>query len=382
MIVFSASEKDILRAVLNSTISVVNKTEPDIIRKSLFSGELGVGYFLAILEYNKIISNGNGVDIIQNVLSNQTTQRSNSICNGNAGIYWLLSKASGKLFEIDNDFLNFLQQECIDGLKSEIEKQHFDYLHGAFGILHALLSGFRMKENELSNVLDLILQASKNHAIFPSSYSPDDKKGINLHLAHGISAYIIVLVELFNKTKNKEIAILIERHCEILKNSFKRETFSCFPFTSESGEYNVRNAWCYGDLGISIALYKASQILNNDTYFEIAKYTWERTCLKTNKKEVRIYDSPLCHGIFGNLLMYSKIYQYLGKSDVIRNTISKYIEKIEWYHNRYGENFLQYHEIDGFQYHRTYLTGVSGIGLTCLELLNYDSFESSKLLLV
>jgi lantibiotic modifying enzyme len=294
----------------------------------------------------------------------------------------MLSKSNGKLFDIDNDFLNFLQLECINGLKIEIEKGHFDYLHGAFGILYALLSGEELKEKELNTVLDLILKASNDYHIFPTSYAPGDMKGINLHIAHGISAYIIVLAELYKQTNDEDVAILIERHCEILKNNFRKETFSSFSFSSESGEYSVRNAWCYGDLGISIALSRASEILKKEEYFEIAKYTWEKTCKRTSKKQIRIYDSPLCHGIFGNLLMYSKIYPYTNESQAMRNTISAYLEKIEWYHNRYGENFLKYQEPSGYEYHRTYLTGVSGIGLTCLELLNYDAFESSKLLLI
>jgi|SRR5690554_632225 len=379
---FGNSERVILHSILNSSYSVIQKTKDDPIKKSLMSGELGTGYFLSIVKYNGLLNDTGGLKIISDILNNGVAPYSNSICNGNAGVYWVLSKGNGKLFEFDNDFLDFLQHECFKGLKHEIRKKHFDYLHGAFGVLHALISARNIKEKELCEIVDLVLEASKEHLVFPTSYSPNEKEGINLHLSHGISAYIIILVELFNLSKNEEIAVLIDRHCRILKDNFNKDSFACFPFVDGGISYKVRNSWCYGDIGIGIALFKAYQALNNNDYYKIARYTWEKSCERRSKKKIIIYDSPLCHGIFGNLLMYNKIDNYLGGCDIVQDTISWYLEKIKWYYDRYEDDFLKCNEIAGFKNDRSYLTGVSGIGLTCLELLKYDSFETSKLLLL
>jgi len=286
------------------------------------------------------------------------------------------------LFELDDDFLDFLQSECLKGFKYELRKDNFDYLHGAFGVLYALIRARNIKKEKIAEIVDLVLESSKKHALFPTLYLPGEKNDLNLHLAHGISAYIIVLIELFKVSRDNEVAVLIDIHCRILKDNFRKDSFACFPLVDNGTSYKVRNAWCYGDIGIGIALFKASQILNNNNYFEIAKYTWEKTCERRSKRTIRIYDSPLCHGIFGNVLMYNKINNYLEGNDIIQNTITWYLEKIKWYHRRYGDAFLKYQGPDGLDYQRTYLTGVSGIGLACLELLEFDSFETSDLLLL
>jgi len=65
---FSSEEKEVLQAVLNSSFSIINKTDECENKKSLFSGELGVGYFLSISEYNGFIKDSKGIDRISDIL--------------------------------------------------------------------------------------------------------------------------------------------------------------------------------------------------------------------------------------------------------------------------------------------------------------------------
>ena len=67
-------------------------------------------------------------------------------------------------------------------------------------------------------------------------------------------------------------------------------------------------AWCYGDLGIAIALYHANQILNNEEvereYIELLHKSLKRK----DKSISMVEDISVCHGSFGLALIFKKFY--------------------------------------------------------------------------
>ncbi len=138
-------------------------------------------------------------------------------------------------------------------------------------------------------------------------YPESGKKGSNISLSHGMSAFAVLFSKLFSIDKWEGIdldRIITGTINYILAQSLPiGEYNSFFPpisLDSDYGVYSSRLAWCYGDLGIGMALYQAGKMLNRQDWIDkavnVLLYAAEK---RRDLSQNGVVDACFCHGTSG-----------------------------------------------------------------------------------
>jgi lantibiotic modifying enzyme len=313
-------------------------------------------------------------------------------CNGLAGIGWLYEYLHQRqIIEYDTnvlleDFDLYLEHK----LKYFMTVHSYDFLHGGVGIAFYFAKR-AAKKATLVSVLNQFLedlektgiQQDDNTIKWISVLGEQDKRpqlGYNISLSHGMASIVAVLAKLYNITgidKEKTEQLLRGVVQYILAQEIDKDKYGSYfaGFALESTPTIVKSrlAWCYGDLGIAVALYQAGIVLKENNWInkslEILGYAAKhRKTLVDNM----VNDAGLCHGtagighIFYRMWWNTKLPEFKAAADYwfdqtlkmakFENGLAgfKTLEvpngKPEWV-NRYG-----------------LLDGISGI---CLALLTY-----------
>jgi len=373
---------------------------------SLFSGKAGKSLFHVY--YSKIFQNEKhyekGINLISEIFDKISQGFSfPTFAGGLSGIGWLIE------FMEQNDFLDANTNEVVGELDKylyplmikETRSGNFDYLHGAGGIALYFLK--RMKKlpevkeflYEYVDVLDEISIKEENdkRKWISVIYTKDNhsEKVYNLSMSHGIASIISVLSKMYaqdiNKLKSEKM--LIEAINYLL--SYQQDTkeySSYFPNTVSLENHrssNSRLAWCYGDLGISVSLWNASQVLENKDLeskaVEILSQTAERKDLKRN----RVDDAGLCHGTAGIAHIYIRAFQYTDNE--------KFKEASEYWFDqtlkmaKFEDGLASYKtwatpRLGGWKNDCGFLTGITGIGLSLLTAISDNEPKWDECLLL
>ncbi len=362
---------------------------------SPLGSELGVALFLCSYstthtEYINI-SEIALKQILRNVRNNAPLI---SYCNGYAGLGIVLNKLKeiGYIEDI-TEALNHLDI-CIHNMFHKyLHTENIDFLHGKIGVGFYLI----MRASEdcdysktlLINIIETIEKCSLKigYKNIIQQFNPkDSNKNFNISLSHGMSGVLIFLCQLYKKRllgkeMQEKIFDLIQNSTNFLITQRLDPTLngSCFPSLSlinkTNGTYS-RLAWCYGDLGIAMALLNASNILNNESVKEIACSTLAYNAThRLNAIDNLIYDGTMCHGSSGVAAIFRKI----------SNLSDTHFYKEAWnYWHKVTLNFAKADNL-GFRYdfynpekHKfqpdnSILTGTSGVGL---YLLNSEIIEN------
>ncbi len=139
----------------------------------------------------------------------------------------------------------------------------------------------------------------------------------NLGLAHGIPGVIGILGASYAAgVQRKPAKRLLEGAVEwMFRQKLPKGSTSTFPVWTGPGikPEPSRAAWCYGDLGVSAALFLASRCVGNKKWeqmaLEIACRTAERSL-----KEARVKDAGLCHGAAGLAHIFNRMFQATGNT--------------------------------------------------------------------
>ncbi|REC44198.1 lanthionine synthetase C family protein [Chryseobacterium pennipullorum] len=277
--------------------------------------------------------------------------------------------------------LSFVSRSIDEYLASEAEDylsvQNFDFLHGAVGIgfyfIERAKEGSKIAHKALESILDSLDQnkmTGENDEVTFLNF----KKVSDISLSHGLSSILIFLTKLMEngfvyKDIPRNLSVKIIRY--ILSQKIDREiSGSQFPYTSKENNKGSRLAWCYGDLGICIALLKASEVLND---LPLKMEATEILVYNTTRKELTknlVRDSEICHGTSGISLIYhilNKRYKIPEFGDCEKYWTEKTIEL--------------YHQKDNHK-NISLLEGLSGTGLVLLNSLYHTGTRWSNFFLL
>lgn len=67
-------------------------------------------------------------------------------------------------------------------------------------------------------------------------------------------------------------------------------------------------AWCYGDLGIGMAIWQSGKILKNEEYKKAGLRILMESTKRRNLKEEGVLDAGLCHGSSGISMIFRRMY--------------------------------------------------------------------------
>lgn len=318
-------------------------------------------------------------------------------CNGLAGLGLglqlleedgFLSGVSSSLMEYDEYLCSILPK--ILNLKS------LDFLHGVIGVGLYFLSRYEYNPSVSKKCIDQIIRFLNNSftrngkQIYWELVEDEFYKRFNISLSHGSSSILIFLSRVYRMDldiENKEcVEYLINgivNHTVMQKLNVEEygSFFPSFPVESKLQKMKSRLAWCYGDLGIAVALMEAADATENqelkDFGMEILEYAAKN---RRNVESNSIHDAGICHGSIGVSQIFKCQYKKVQKT--IFEDASLYWKNIalSFSQEERGKHiFKSYNnQTKSWENSINILEGNAGIGLC---LLGADSFIDKILLL-
>lgn len=342
-------------------------------------------------EYEKIVDDAiqQCIDDILNDI--ETKHLDSSLAFGLAGVSYALQTAYklNQKDKIDPEWLEDLDVLLAESAQHFLEISDFDFFRGASGIITYMLQ-FYPNDEVLSNyVMALYEKAVWNeygcYWIF-YSFDPEVRTFtyredlVNLGLAHGVSGIISVLAELYKKgVEQKKCYEMIKGAIKYLGKIQNHDHKSQFPpifDQNNSSQETSRLGWCYGDSALGLCILKAAQYCGNKAWYDFG----ENICMRSTKRKIDeslLEEHGICHGYFGAMHIYGKLYKETQKN--IYKDAKEYWFEVGISERDFNVNSLGFYQTDyGADYipekKATYglIQGLSGV-LLCL--LSYEKME-------
>ncbi|NJM79928.1 MAG: hypothetical protein HC854_10470 [Flavobacterium sp.] len=249
--------------------------------------------------------------------------------NGITGFLWAINNLNESGY-IDIDLKEYFGDVIpliYEFIFEKIEEGDFDFLHGALGPAGFLLDTIDIFPNniEVIKVFNKLLlekgvyNESSETLYFTSKVIKNDneyEKVINLSLSHGMAAIIHYLTRCLTipEIKSNELVVALNQIIKFYKvhqnpTEYNKSYFPSWVALHDHKASNSRMAWCYGDLGIGLTLYKAGEVLND---LSLKNYAYDVLKHSTYRKvpfEENIVEGNFCHGSSGLVETYRSIYQ-------------------------------------------------------------------------
>ena len=370
---------------INSLLTCTKTTENK--NTSLLSGISGTLLFLHYCQSYK----GNGgakhcekaVEKIFNDINNGFSYP--SFAGGLTGITWVFQHLASNNF-LEKDFVEpllGLDQFITSNHEYEfVTKEHYDYLHGGLGY-HLPMMNSHLRKQSISNTLQFLdrtaMRAEDGIAWVSTPKLTGNEKVINLSLSHGLASIIQILSKTHEYCIGEEL-----KKCEELLNGAIQYLLSKKQNQNEVGSYfpswvsekhvpaYSRLAWCYGDLGIAMALLQAGRNTQNkeweDIAIEILLYTANRRDLEENL----VKDAGLCHGTSGIAHCFNRAYNYTNRiefKDAATYWFDETLKMAIHEDGLAGFKTWRTNEHGGWVNEYGLLEGIAGIGLSLISAI-------------
>ncbi|MCE9575351.1 MAG: lanthionine synthetase C family protein [Deltaproteobacteria bacterium] len=166
-------------------------------------------------------------------------------------------------------------------------------------------------------------------AISPGGY-------YNLGLAHGIPGVVALLARMVaHDVETPRARALLERAMTFMLNAEPPRERGRFPSWHQAGEVgpgherelgSTRLAWCYGDLGASVALLSAAQATANDEWRTQA-VDLARLCAGRTIAEAVVHDAGICHGAGGAAHIFNRLWHATGE-EIFADAARRWIDQL------------------------------------------------------
>ena len=387
---------DLIAECIFSRIENLSKKEDSY---GLYSGEFGVLLFLFYYSRysknkNHYLKTENYAESLFNRFFNETTLH--TFCGGISGVLYLFE------FLRENDFIDIdvsasqslLDHYLISRMRLDIRQEYYDFMHGALGVgLYFLKKG--SNHESIKSLIDFLYQIAEKDAdnqIFKwkSIINPEKNSiGYNLSLSHGIASIIIFLSRAVDSGIKDEIVMEMLTGAVNYELSQQRN-FSQFGFhfpnyiisDSQDTVSKSRLAWCYGDLGIGIALWQAGKVIDNANWKEKGLEVLLQSVQRQKSEYSSVIDAGICHGSAGLAMIFRRMYLETGRNE-FKDAVNHWL-----YYTLHMARFE-----DGLAGYKTFikdewicdyslLNGISGIGLVLLTYLEDDKQTWDEIFLI
>ncbi len=389
-------------------LELQNNGELDTTDIGVLSGSAGLALFhFYYNSYNpNEISEDVGSTIIASIVGTiNEGYNFHTFCGGIAGAAWTIELLKELDFiELDTDVLLEVLDDYLRHIMNLDEQENFyDFLHGLIGIGYYFLKRYKntesseLKEKYKVLLLEMISKLHKtakqsDHGVYWESFliREEGLRGCNLSLSHGLASIINFLSRLSAETAfSKQTMPLLEKAVSHTL-SYKKEKVdtSFFPdwITNENKEsQSNRLAWCYGDLGVAISLWRASLVTKDEETKNIAIQLLEYAATRRDIEETRIVDGGLCHGAFGVMHIFNFMYKETG-IEIFKEAADYWIDYgLTIDHHKDGSaGYMKWRGGDTPTYEKenSLLEGIAGIGLAILSYLHPEKTDWNQCLMI
>jgi lantibiotic modifying enzyme len=312
-----------------------------------------------------------------------------SLYNGLSGIGWALEHlVQNGFLEADEDILADLNTYLYDAMITKLQQYHYDLLQGALGCAQYfsyLPIDKKTKQYLIEFIKGLASISFRDQESGGVKWRDKISSGIkernvyNLGLSHGIPGIIAFLSRMYKKDIAKEMVyhLLSKAVSYLLNQKLGDRSLSLYPaFTSgEEQPYESRLGWCYGDLGIAVALWQASRDTHNKQWKEEAVRILLHSSKRKNLKQNRVVDACFCHGTSGIAHIFNRMYHNTAVNDFKLAAIYWYKKTLEMavHHDGLAGYKIQFHDRKDnhiWYNERNLLKGITGIGLALLAAVS------------
>lgn len=343
--------------------TIVKKLAEDLIANyatfentgGIYSGKMGIAMFLA--NYHLYTQEEKYEAVIYQCISDSLEgidPRRGTSLSGIAGVGWALNYLISQQF-LDKEeiitYLKKLEDVVVQTLVSDISQENYDLMHGLIGKILFLKLQYQQGITSQNVLQEHILQSIdflEKTAIrdqsglawkYESVYRENQGIEFSLGLSHGVPAIIAYLSELkdlaFLPTASQEkITRLLQMSVTWLLDKKNTEVskwgmYPHFYTPDKTAVHRSRLAWCYGDLGVAIALLKASKSLKNTEYYHEAKavalHAARRTIAQSSifqqDKDASVLDIGICHGLAGVAHIFYQLAQEISEPLLLQSAI-------------------------------------------------------------
>jgi len=355
----------------------------------LYSGEFG---FLLFLLYYARYSQNEDHSILAEKYADRLLQqfavreKLHTFCSGHSGILYLLDCLDeDEVIGMDvSEIRPFLENYLIFRMRQDIQRQNFDFMHGAMGVGLYFLKR-KTNPEYIQEIVDFLYRTAEKDTtnnIFKWKSvvnSEDNIIGYNLALSHGISSILIFLSRAIrNGIINDQVRELLTGSVNFVFANQKDYTQfgSYFPSYIQINTQNPvsksRMGWCYGDLGIGLALIQAGKALDNSSWEEKGHEILLQSTRRRQHNETFVNDAGICHGSAGIAMIFRRMFLETHREEY-KEATSFWIDQTLHF-SRYEDGLVGYKalEKDGMKCDYSLLSGIAGIGLVLLSYLVDD----------
>lgn len=304
-----------------------------------------------------------------------------SFINGMSGtffsIYHLNSMgfANVDLSDIDIYYDSYLQKQMFKIWK----KGNFDLLYGGIGIGLYFLQKSKniiLFEQILDYLERISIKDGDSLKWLAEGYGSPK---LTISLAHGMASIILFLSYIYQSEICQEKAGTLLRKA-IIQVQKHRLSFdehgSFYPAFSKNEPRKSRLAWCYGDLGIALSLWKAGKCLESKELCGEAIDIFETDAQRVELQDNYVIDGCLCHGTAGIAQIYRRMFYETGNTvfyDISDYWIGETLKMAKFPDGVAGYKFM--HETE-MEVDFSLLNGVAGIGLALLSSIASEKFSN------
>jgi len=365
----------------------------------LYTGDYGVLLFL--LYYSRYKKNENYAALsekyAERLLNQLIMVKSHTFCKGFSGILYLFEwmKENDIIYFDTVDVQSSLDKFLIKHMMKNLNQKNHDFLHGALGVgLYFVKKASNI--DSIQKLIDFLYKESEKdleNQIFKwESEIEIETKNIqvyNLSISHGISSIIIFLSRLIKigMCDVKILKMLTASVNYVLSQKIDYTKFgSFFPnfiiISSPQSISQSRLAWCYGDLGIGIAIWQAGNVVDNKEWKEKGLEVLLQSTKRRTFTESLVRDAGICHGSAGIAMIYRRMYLET-KNEEFKEASQFWINQTLNYSSFEdgvaGYKFFLQNKLD-CDY--SFLMGISGIGLVLISFLTEDMQTWDEMLLL
>jgi len=374
---------------------IENSTSPD---DTLFGGKSGraiyYAYLYQITKDEKYLEKAiEDIEYIFDQFGSYKPRISGaSFSVGAAGFAYMVSHLNNnKLMEFDMDAdFESIDDYLFDAAIKYLKEGETDYLHQAFGIAYYFstrLPNPRIEYflNEILSIFnDKLVKDDLGYRIL-TTFGPREGKAFDFSLAHGLSGLVCILISIYeNGYKNENIELMISESINYMLNFYnppkEKGELSYFPLSvnSKTLEKEKSNmlAWCYGDLGVALALHRGCKIIKNKEWESKLKKIQKALAARTEiEGNLVVHDSHFCHGASGVAQFYLTLYE-LSEYEPYLKAYNKWIAHTQILLEKDLDNKFYLDKECGI------LEGLVGVGLTLETYLHKKPLNWSKTLLL
>lgn len=367
---------------------IQRRDETASISYGLYSGEFGVLLFL--FYYSRYLASSRYRLLAENYaerLFNEFLSKVNlhTFCNGFSGILYLFQ------FLRENDYIDMdvsdsqslLDNFLIKQMRNDIQQRDYDFMHGALGVGLYILKQRTNTEciQELINFLYQTAEKDSEKQSFKWKSISHARNFFvyNLALSHGISSIIIFLSRVINNgmIQTKVVEMLSGAVNYVLSLQRDSSKFgSHFPsyLTTDFQQppSKSRLAWCYGDLGIALALWQAGKAIDNKEWKDKGLEIFLQSTKRRIACDTFVADAGICHGSAGIALIFYRMYSETLLREFKEAADFWICETLSFSKFENGLAGFRAYSKGDWVCDYSLLTGISGIGLALMSYIRDD----------